>query len=317
VPETTPTARRLYVVLGSNSLPYASLCVESLFRNASEPLAVTFVTDGEEDRARVTEAVGVLPSAGSHPWMVVGRAETDDRAAANWGALPALRQFRDGHPCWRKITDPLLLAGPGEEVVVLDPDVYFPNRFTFEPTPAGGLLLMWQPPHCLLPHETVERAYALPVRLAHHADIGVAQWANAVDLDWLNWLVAGLGGAALPPVMHIEVIVWAAAAMRFGGGYLNPRHWYCWRNRHWKRLARAVGVSGVRMLAAEPFGTVKCFHAGGAAKWWLRDAADRGLLGRTGDVRHSLPVLPYRELTRSAYRRGQAAKRLARAIGYR
>jgi hypothetical protein len=48
------------------------------------------------------------------------------------------------------ITDPLLLSCEDGEMVVLDPDIYFPNKFCFEATLNQGLLLMWQKPNCLL-----------------------------------------------------------------------------------------------------------------------------------------------------------------------
>ena len=53
------------------------------------------------------------------------------------------------------MTDPLLLSRPGEEMLLLDPDLYFPNRFLFEATPSNGLSLMWQRPN--LPPPTGDR----------------------------------------------------------------------------------------------------------------------------------------------------------------
>ncbi len=61
-------------------------------------------------------------------------------------------------------------------MVLLDPDLYFPNTFRFEPTPEQGILLMWQRPNCLLPHKTVRAAMDAGIPLARHVDIGVAQW---------------------------------------------------------------------------------------------------------------------------------------------
>jgi hypothetical protein len=76
---------------------------------------------------------------------------------------------------------------------------------------------MWQRPNCLFPPSVVRTAIACQIRLAHHVDIGVAHWRPSADLDWLDWLVGRLGGAALPRMMHAEAIVWAALAMRVDG----------------------------------------------------------------------------------------------------
>ena len=308
--------RQLFMVLGSGSLPYAEVCITSLFQNVGEAVSLTFITDGTDDRARLEDAVGRLSVPGRHTWHVVAKAEVDAVAGSRFEKLPHLAAFRGGHPCWRKVTDPLLLADPGGEVIILDPDVYFPNRFTFEPTPAAGLYLMWQPPHCLLPPETVERALSVPVRLAHHADIGVTQFRNDLDLGWLDDLLGRLGGTAIPRVMHVESILWSALAMRVGGGYLPANQWYCWRNPHWKRVLRGCGVSGLRMMALEPLRRVKCFHAGGRAKWWLRAARDRGVFDPPADILTSRPVVPFEELTPGRYHRGQMVKNAARALGY-
>lgn len=53
-----------------------------------------------------------------------------------------LGSFLRGHPCWRKVTDPLLLSEPGAELVLLGHDLYFSNRFRFDETPQNDLLLM-------------------------------------------------------------------------------------------------------------------------------------------------------------------------------
>ena len=155
----------------------------------------------------------------------------DDAAATQFVGLPNLQLLRKGHPCWRKVTDPLLLGAPGEELVLLDPDVYFPNRFRFETTPAKGLLLMWQQPNCLLPPEVVRRAMAAGIALARHVDIGVSHWragGDLADLAWIDWMLGKLDASAHRRIMHIEAIVWSAIAMRGGGGYLDPGLWVCW-----------------------------------------------------------------------------------------
>jgi hypothetical protein len=210
----------------------------------------------------------------------------------------------------------LLLSAPGEELVLLDPDLYFPNRFQFEETPRSGVLLMWQHPNCLFPPDVVKTAIHQGIRLAHHVDIGVAHWRASADLDWLNWLVGRLGGSNLPRSMHVEAIVWAALAMRIGGGHLDPDYWKCWRRSPAKRIRIKLGASGPGILSSEPWAALKCFHAGGEAKWWL--SAVRESMPPQGQATHSTPgrMLPFVELTPSQYARERAFKRVLQSLGY-
>jgi len=242
-------------------------------------------------------------------WRVLGKEECDALAADYYRQFPAIRGFREGHPCWRKITDRPLFAAPGEEMVILDPDVYFPNRFTFEPTPERGLLLMWQRPHCLLPAECVRAAYGAPARLAHHTDIGVAQTRAPLPLDWLEWFLGRLGGCDVPRVMHVESIVWAALAMRIGGGYLNPSKWICWHRSLLKRCLMRAGMTGPQLLRMERLQEAKCFHAGGVAKEWLVKAVERGWLKGTTDQTQPTPIVPFEELTPARFEVREVAKR--------
>lgn len=315
-PPSPAAPRQLYCVLGSGSLPYARLAFQSLLARASEPLNLRLVTDAEADRAAIEAAMQATPNPAGHRWSVHAQAEIDDLAADGFAGLANLQAFRFGHPCWRKITDPLLLAAPGEEMVILDPDLFFPNRFSFEPTPPRGILLMWQPPSCLLPDETVRAAYAAGVPLAHHVDIGVAHARRNIDLAWLDWLIARLGGKDMPRVMHIEAIVWAALVMREGGGHLPPQHWHCWRNAQWKRVLLKLGVPGHQLLRADPFERIKCFHGGGAAKWWVPTLVEQGRMPAPRDVTAHLPSVPLEELTPAAYDSTQRLKRAARRLGY-
>jgi hypothetical protein len=201
-------------------------------------------------------------------------------------------------------------------MVLLDPDLYFPNRFQFEETPQSGLLLMWQRPNCLFPPEVVRGAISGGIRLAHHVDIGVAHWRASADLEWLDWLVGSLGGTNLPRMMHVEAIVWAALAMRAGGGHLDPAYWRCWRRSPATRVLAKLGVSGLRILKSEPWANLKCFHAGGEAKWWLHAAREAGLLDGSGE--HSRPgrIIPFVELTPAHYERERAFKQVLQALGF-
>lgn len=315
--ETGAQARRpVYCVLSARSLPYATPAFRSLLANCDDELRLTLITDGADDKRALVDAMSVLAPDGRHAWTVRDKAEADERAAIRLARHPNVAAFREGHPCWRKITDPLLFAEDGEEMVLLDPDLYFPNRFRFEPTPERGLLLMYQPPSCLLPHETVVSAFDLGVPMAHHTDIGVAQIRAPLDLDWLDGLLGSLGGRDLPRSMHVESIVWAAMAMRVGGGYLDAEHWHCWRNSHWKRMVLKLGASGHDVLRAESFRTMKCFHGGGAAKWWIPDAVEKGIVGNPEKVEAHRDPRPYVELSRGTYDSLRRWKEVARRLGY-
>jgi hypothetical protein len=201
-------------------------------------------------------------------------------------------------------------------MVVLDPDLCFPNRFRFEKTPDQALLLMWQRPNCLFPPEIVRTALRERIPLARHVDIGVAQWRTPVDLEWLEWLLGKLGGKSLPRVMHVEAIVWAAIAMRVGGGYLSPLDWHCWHRSQIKRLLRRFGVPGHWILRSEPFDKIKCFHAGGEAKYWLAQASKGDWIEGDGQLDESRRVLPFVELTSGQFGREQRMKHWLQRLGY-
>ncbi len=303
------------MVLSPRSLSYARDALESLFRNSLEVLQVDLITDSEEDKQELSDAVGSL-NAKVHRWQVHSEKDLVDREEHLFKLHSNLRAFRRGHPCWRKITDPLLLSDPGAEVLVLDPDLYFPNRFCFEETPQSGLLLMWQRPNCLFPPQVVRTAIGRGIHLAHHVDIGVAHWRASADLDWLDWLVGSLGGTDLPHIMHIEAIVWSALAMRSGGGHLDPAHWRCWYRSTKRRVMTRIGVSGPRILKSEPWADLKCFHAGGEAKFWLHAAREKGLLDGRSELRGSGPTIPFVELTAAQFARERALKQVLRALGY-
>jgi len=302
------------VVLSRRSLPYAKPGLQSLLTNSLEPLDIVLLTDTTEDLKHLNETVSRFTNLERHRVQVVMSEELADSEASLFRGRPTLRAFRHGHPCWRKITDPLLVGAPGEELVILDPDLYFPNRFRFEQTPERGLLLMWQQPNCLVPPEVVTFAMANGIRLARHVDIGVAHWRSAPDLDWLEWMLGKLTGTTLPNVMHIEAIVWAAIAMREGGGHLNPRYWRCWRRTVMKRLMRKLGVDGGNCLRSEPWREIKCFHAGGEAKWWVVKLERRGFPGEPKEHSQAAAVIPFVELTSTRYAREQTCKRLLRGL---
>ena len=303
------------MVLSPRSLPYARTALESLLRRSVEDLELRLITDAPADARELAAAVEALAPEPRHGWSVHADEELDDAEARVFAGLPHLRAFRKGHPCWRKVTDPLLLSAPGAELVLLDPDVYFPNRFRFEETPAAGVALMWQQPNCLLPPEVVRRALQERIALARHVDIGVSHWRAGGDLGWLDWMLGRLaGGQALPRMMHVEAIVWAAIAMREGGGYLDPSLWVCWHRSQAKRLRLKLGAEGPSLLATEPWATMKCFHAGGEAKWWVPDATAGS--GVAGEVLAPGRLRPFVELSPTRYGCEQGVKGALRGVGY-
>src|ERR1700733_7867733 len=141
--EESTALRRLFMVLSPRSLPYARLALESLHRNCGEAFSLCLITDSEDDVVRLTSELESLKShlkSERRTLNVYGEAELEDRAKDQFGRFEHIGAFRRGHPCWRKITDPLLLTVDHDEMIVLDPDLYFPNRFCFEPTPDSGVL---------------------------------------------------------------------------------------------------------------------------------------------------------------------------------
>jgi hypothetical protein len=307
------------MILSPRSLVYARHALWSLLSNALEPIDLRLVTDSTSDKQLLFEETAGYPFEGRHRCTIFAQDDLEDREASVFARYPMLRLFRNGHPCWRKITDPLLLSQGDDEIVVLDPDLYFPNKFSFERTLDRGLLMMWQKPNCLLPAAIVHTALKRGISLAHHVDIGVAHWRANVDLDWLEWLLTQLGIREQPNTrlsMHVEAIVWAALAMRVGGGHLPPDHWHCWRRSQRVRLLRRLGVSGPRLLRHEPFSTMKCFHAGGEAKYWLQNAQQGKGLDFDTVLDQPGTIVPFVELTQNVYRRDQALKLWLKRVGY-
>lgn len=310
------TQRQVYMVLSPRSLPYARAGIASLLENNVEPMHLHLITDSANDAAELEEAVHSLAPDERHAWSVTPEEALNDAESTTFAGLANLRRFRHGHPCWRKVTDPLLLSTPGEELVLLDPDVYFPNRFRFETTPQTGLCLMWQQPNCLLPPAVVRAAMAARIRLARHVDIGVSHWRAGSDLEWIDWMLGKLGGDGLPRMMHVEAIVWAAIAMREGGGYLDPALWVCWHRTQGKRVRQKLGRGGERLLASEPWATMKCFHAGGEAKWWVPGAMALRENREPEDVLQAGRLTPFVELTPGRYACEQGLKSALRKTGY-
>jgi hypothetical protein len=319
VHEQPDKRRKLFMVLSPQALPYAILAFKGLFLNAVEQVHLSVITDTDADKQLMATVLSELPEwqrTDRHSWIAYSASDLDEFEQHQFSGLSRLHDFRRGHPCWRKITDPLLLSAHKQEMIVLDPDIYFPNRFRFEPTPETGVLLMWQKPSCLFPPEIVTRAMNAGIPLAHHIDIGVAQWRAPVDLEWLDWLLGQLGSPELPRSMHVEAIVWAALAMRIGGGHLDRRQWLCWHRTQYNRLLRKLGASGTYILRRERLTGVKCFHAGGEAKWWLPEAHTMGILDRNDPITESGSIQPFTEFTPQEFHTAQRNRRWLRRLGY-
>lgn len=284
-------------------------------RNAIEPLSLTLISDGPEDRVLLQEAMACIDNPKNHDWRILIKDDVDKVADQRLAEYPGVRAFRNGHPCWRKITDPVLIAGIDEEVIILDPDVYFPNQFCFEATPSTGICLMWQRPNCLLPEATVRNAFDQGISMADHTDIGVAQFRQALPWGHLETLIKKLGGANLPRSMHVESIVWAELAVTMGGAHLDPVAWRCFDNTVLTRFRTKFGRPGYKALAALDIENMKCLHGGGVAKYWFPEAEERGILGNYRKLEESTEGRPYKLFARGKFERKFALRKTAARFG--
>jgi hypothetical protein len=302
------------ISLGASCLPYGSLCIRSLAENLDGDEAIHLLTDSLEDQVRLQQAFAGLTRIKVHVSDELW--EDDSNLMRRYAGLQKLRK---GHPCWRKLTDPMLLAREGDDVVIVDPDVYFPRRFSFEKVGDGTLRLMWQKPNCLLPFSVVQTAFVKGIAMADHVDIGVAQYRSPLDLEWLNWLVETLGET--PRVMHVEAILWSCLAMRMGGGYLNSDLWCCWANTQWKRVLNKAGATPARMLSTEDFRSCLAFHAGGTAKTWLAAPGVGDLMKHLGGLPGGKPlgaatVRPFVPFTKEKFKWLRTRARILEVMGY-
>ena len=302
------------ISLGASCLPYASLCIRSLAENLDGDEAIHLLTDTPGDQEQLQQAFAGLGKI---------KVQLSDELWEDGGnpmrRYAGLEKLRKGHPCWRKLTDPMLLAREGDEVVIVDPDVYFPRRFSFEKVGDGTLRLMWQKPNCLLPFSVVQTAFAKGIAMADHVDIGIAQYRSPLDLEWLNWLVESLG--EMPRVMHVEAILWSCLAMRMGGGYLDSDRWRCWANTQWKRVLQKAGATPARMLSAEDFRSCLAFHAGGTAKTWLAAPGVEESLKQLAGLPGGKPlgaatVRPFVPFTKEKFEWLRKRGRILKAMGY-
>ena len=80
-------------------------------------------------------------------------------------------------------------------------------------------------------------------------------------------------------------------------------------------MARA-GIDGLQILRSEPWADLKCFHAGGEAKFWLHAAREKGLLESRSEFSEPCLTVPFVELTQARFARELALKQVLRALGY-
>jgi hypothetical protein len=302
--------RRVFIVLSSKSLPYAHACIRTMLGNCAEPVSLHLIADDTEEQRILVAETAAYARPGRAVISVISEEEVADRIADRFPGLDGLRALHQGHPCWRKIIDPLALSAPEEEIIVADPDLFFPNRFDFEPMPQQGVLMMRQGPNCLYPPAAVRAAFDHGLRLANHVDIGVAQVrAGTIDPEWLDWAVRPLVQSQLSSFMHIEAIVWSALAMQYGGQHLQPKAWHCWERGLIKRAAVALGLPGHWALRLERLERIKCIHASGPSKWWVQQGLKTGAIREFGvDRTGPTTGTPYVELTRAGFEREQRLK---------
>ncbi len=310
--------RNVFILLSSHSMAYARVCIDTMLRNCIEPVRLHLVVDNFDEKEIFEEEAGRLEIPSQSSIEVIAKEEVAARLEERFPGKIGLRALHEGHPCWRKIIDPIVLSAAEDEIIVTDPDLFFPNRFSFEPTPQTGVMMMRQGPNCLYPPEAVRRVFELGVPLANHVDIGVAQLrAGAVDLDWLDWFIRELDVERFRPFMHIEAVVWSALAMQIGGEHLSPQAWRCWERGKFKRIAVALGLPGHLTMKLEPLDKVKCIHVSGPSKWWVLRGLETGSLREFHNARNGVTQgVSYIELTPSDYEREQRLKALARKMGF-
>lgn len=309
--------RRVFILMSSRALPYARHAIRTMLANCTEPVQLRLIADDAEDQKILAAETAPYMRPGQAEIAVIPEAEVAQAISDRFPGLAHLRALHDGHPCWRKVIDPLALSDPEDEVIVADPDLFFPNRFDFEPTPRDGVMMMRQGPNCLLPPAAVRTAFDQGLKLANHVDIGLAQLrAGAVDPEWLDWAVRDLAVPAFRPFMHIEAIVWSAMARQIGGRHLDPRAWRCWERGKLKRLAIAAGLPGRLTLKLEPLDRIKCIHVSGPSKWWVTEGLERGTLKEFGhEILGPTRGPAYVPLTRAGYERELRLKQHLRNVG--
>ena len=289
-----------------------------MLSNSVEDLHLHLVVDSYAEADLFLKEIPGFDVPKSSTVEIIAKEDVSEKLEQRFPGMVGLKALHDGHPCWRKIIDPLVLSQPGEEIIVADPDLIFPNRYRFEQTPPDGIMMMRQGPNCLYPPDAVRDMFELGEKLANHVDIGVAQLrAGTVDMAWLNDVASKLDLQKYRPFMHIEAILWSAMAMRFGGRHLAPEFWRCWQRGYFKRLAVAAGLPGEWTLKLEPIKQVKCIHVSGPSKWWMKSSVEAGILKETKiDITENSVGPEYRELSIRDFDKEQKFKGFLTKIGF-
>jgi hypothetical protein len=256
-----------------------------LLRQSIDNVDLNLLVDSEEQAEIFRNEILNWKVPSGHSITVRDPLEVDEAASSAFSRLPNLIRFRNGHPCWRKITDAALLTR--EEAIIIDPDVYFLRRFRFDPTPKNQLLLMWQPRNCLFPFNAVDSMFQAGVPLADNTDIGIAQIHDTMDWDWIDGIVAKLDLESNRSFMHVESIVWAAIAIKKGGNFLSPHRWTCYAESSKRRLGKLFGLQIPHDLLHLNLEVSNAIHLGGSAGSAKRDldilkkASSSSVPGRT------------------------------------
>ncbi|PQO45974.1 hypothetical protein [Blastopirellula marina] len=304
--------------MNSRSIAYAQICLNSLLQNSLDPLHLVVIGDDDNDAQKVQSfcdtLVPLVPS--QHKIDVIGKSAIDKIATSALDRYPLTRMFREGHPCWRKLTDPLLLA-QSDELIVIDPDVFFPNIFQFPKTPNNGVLLMWQSSNCLHPPDAVRTAFTVGLALADHTDIGVCQFQRgSVTLQLLESILGSFGDFDFPRSAHIESIIWAAIALEIGGGYLAPNRWICWNHSLYKRIAIRLGANPSSYLQGLNLSEAYCLHLGGKIKTFAPNAFSDYKFGEQPLDAYDSATAPFQPYSISKFERKMRTRQLIRAAGF-
>src|ERR1700726_3018556 len=110
------------MVLSPHSLPYARLALRSLFDNCVEDFHLSLITDSREDAVLLSNELAELQTierSAKRSTEVFSASDLLDAELERLVKHQHIRSFRLGHPCWRKITDPLLLSDDTDEMIVL------------------------------------------------------------------------------------------------------------------------------------------------------------------------------------------------------
>jgi hypothetical protein len=260
-----PNQLNVTCLASASSIAYSQHCLHSLLYNCQTPISLTIITDTEKEIIAFKNLVRNWAYPSKHSIEVIGAETLQKIGLQRWAKYPNLIKYTQGHPCWRKVTDPFVLAKEGP-VVVIDPDVFFLRPFHFPVRSGKSITLMWQSPNCLYPAGAVDEAFATGMPLADHVDIGIAIVNNRIDWEWLDQFLGGISLEKYSSFMHIEAIVWSALAMHQGGCYLHPKRWYCYQASWHHKLRRRLGFQQPISFSSTVTQHAIAIHAGGIAK---------------------------------------------------